>query len=82
MEEEIRGVPSRGDGDEVRTARCLYPSTAERNTGQKRKQVSSICLREFFIPLADRKIVAEYERTVAQMIGELAPPAGSMLYVF
>lgn len=35
----------------------------------------------FFIPLADRKIVAEYERTVAQMIGELAPPAGSMLYV-
>lgn len=36
----------------------------------------------FFIPLADRKIVAEYERTVAQMIGELAPPAGSMLYVF
>lgn len=28
VEEEIRGVPSRGHGDEVRTARCLYPSTA------------------------------------------------------
>lgn len=27
-----------------------------------------------------RKIVAEYEKTVAQMIGELVPPSGHCLY--
>lgn len=31
--------------------------------------------------LFDRKIVAEYEKTVAQMIGKLLPPAGGYFFI-
>lgn len=43
--------------------------------------VVSVTQSVFFMLLTDRKIVAEYEKTVAQMIGELVPPGGSMLYI-
>ena len=70
MEEEVRGEQSRSHGDEVGTFLriCKHYGTYSEN----KHLWSGVDNKCAFRSHPDRKIVAEYEKTVAQMIGKLA----------
>lgn len=69
VEEEVRGEQSWGHGDEVGTFLRIYKHYGTYSENKHLwNGVDSKCA---FRSLPDRKIVAEYEKTVAQMIGKL-----------